>query len=76
MRSLLNKESNKKGAGNVKGIVGVLIGIVIVLTVITAVAPTMFNGSNNISGAPSWFNTVYPIMIAAGLIFLIWRGVR
>lgn len=61
----------------VDGKVALLIGLVVVIVMIVAVAPTMFAGINstNIPGAPSFFITVFPIIIAAGLIFLIWRSV-
>lgn len=55
--------------------IALLIGMVIIIVMIVAVAPTMFSGLSNISGAPSFFTTVFPIIVAAGLIFIVWRSV-
>jgi hypothetical protein len=70
----LNLIPNQK-RGNVDSKIAMLIGMVIVIVMVVAVAPTMFSGLTNITGAPSFFTTVFPIIVAAGLIFLVWRSV-
>jgi len=54
--------------------IGMLIGMVILLAMVVALAPTMFTGLNNISGAPAWLGTVLPIIVAAALVILAWRS--
>jgi hypothetical protein len=56
--------------GKIAGLVGALIFIVLAI----ALAPTMFNGSNNISGAPGWLGSVLPLLIGAGLVYGVWRS--
>jgi cytochrome c biogenesis factor len=72
---LLSRKDNKKGEMNVSSIIYTLIGVLVVIVMIVAVAPTMFNGTSTITGAPGFFNTIFPILIAAALIFLVWRAV-
>lgn len=57
------------------GKIGILIGMVILLAMIVALAPTMFLGLANITGAPSWMGVVFPIIVAAGLIMLAYRAI-
>jgi hypothetical protein len=59
---------------NTKSGVAVLIGALIFIVLAVALAPTMFAGANNITGAPTWVNTVLPLLIGAGLIFAVWRA--
>lgn len=66
------KMDNKAKLG--KGSIAVLIGALLLIVLAVALAPTMFNGSNNISGAPTWLNTALPAFIAVGLIVLIAKG--
>lgn len=62
---------NKKGAmsGKIAGLIGALVLIVLA----TSLAPTMFSDLN-ITGAPTWLAVVLPVIVAAGLIFIIWRA--
>lgn len=57
--------------------VSLVIGLLLVIVLTVALAPTMFSGINstNIPGAPSFFITILPLMIAIALIFVIWRFV-
>lgn len=73
MRSPLSQVRGIGNKGASKQMVSVIIGIVILAVLVTALAPTIFNGSDSITGAPTWFNTVYPLILAAGLITLVWR---
>lgn len=57
------------------GKIGILIGMVILLAMIVALAPTMFLGLANITGVPSWMGVVFPIIVAAGLIMLAYRAI-
>lgn len=54
--------------------IAVLIGALIFIVLVVALGPTMFNGLNNISGAPTWLNTVLPLIVGAGLLFAVWRA--
>jgi hypothetical protein len=52
------------------------IGAVILVSVIVALAPTVFTdlaSSNFTDVAPTWVSTVLPIIIGAGFVFLLWR---
>ena len=60
--------------GNLTGKIATLIGALIFIVLAVALAPTMFNGSNNISGAPTWLNVVLPLLIGAGVVFAVWRA--
>jgi hypothetical protein len=55
--------------------IGILVGIVILLSMVVALAPSMFVGLTNISGAPAWFGIVLPIIVAAALILLVYRSI-
>lgn len=56
--------------------VAIVIGVVIMAVLVTALAPTIFNGSDSITGAPTWFNTIYPLILAAGLVLIVWRAMN
>lgn len=62
-----------------KGIVFTMVGLIIAIVVITALAPevftnlALFNASAS-PNAPSWLFTVLPIVIGAGLLFLVIRA--
>lgn len=71
MQSLLPK--NKKGMGS--GKIAALIGALIFIVLVVALAPTMFTGLNE-TGGPSWMDTVLPVIVGAGIIFGVWRAFR
>lgn len=71
MQSLLPK--NKKGMGS--GKIAALIGALIFIVLVVALAPTMFTGLNA-TGGPSWMDTVLPVIVGAGIIFGVWRAFR
>lgn len=62
---------NRKGAVNAK-VMG-LIGALILVVMISAVAPTMFTGLNT-TGGPTWVNTLLPVVVGAGVVILAWRS--
>lgn len=62
--------NNRRGFGNVK--IAVLIGALIFIVLVGALGPTMF-GNLSIVNAPSWYNTVAPLIVGAGLIMAIWK---
>lgn len=68
--SLLNKRGQMGGA---KGGVDKALGAVILVVIATALAPTMFENADNITGAPTWVTTVLVVIIGAGLVTLIWK---
>lgn len=67
---------NKKGSVNIDSKVTLMIGLVIIISILVALAPTLFVGLNNIAGAPSWVNTVLPIIVGASIVLLLWRSVK
>lgn len=68
---------NKKGqVASAK--VNYLFGALVVIIFATALAPTMFEAVANltgVTGVPTWMTTLLPIVIAMGLVFLIWRAI-
>jgi hypothetical protein len=60
--------------GNLTGKIATLIGALIFIVLAIALAPTMFNGANNITNAPTWLGVVLPLLIGAGLVFAVWRA--
>ena len=66
----------KKGAMNVTSGMEYAIGAVILVSIIVALAPTIFTdlASNNFTSvAPTWVSTVLPVIVGAGFVFLLWR---
>lgn len=57
------------------GKVGVLIGALLFVVIMVALAPTMFTGLNTTTG-PAWVNTALPIVVGAGLIMMTYRLFR
>lgn len=76
MRSISQYVKDKKGAVNVDSRITIMIGFVIILSIFVALAPTMFEGLDNITGAPSWVTVVLPIIVGAGVVLLIWRSIK
>ena len=66
----------KKGQAMAK--VNYLFAGLIVIVFATALAPTMFDSIQNltgVTGVPSWVTTILPLVVGAGLVFLIWRAI-
>lgn len=64
----------KDKRGLSKGRIATLIGALIFIVLAVALAPTMFSGADNISGAPTWLNTILPLIIAAGLVMAVYKA--
>ena len=67
---------DKKGSLNVSKGMEYAIGAVILVSVIVALAPTIFDDLANATftgSAPTWVSTVLPIIVGAGFVFLLWR---
>lgn len=64
-------------ADKINSRITMLFGLLILIVLLVALAPTMFAGINatNIPGAPSFFITILPLLIAVSLIFVIWKFV-
>ena len=56
------------------GRISTLIGALIFVVLAVALAPSMFLGLTNITSAPSWVGTVLPVIVGAGLVFMIWKA--
>lgn len=66
--------SNDRGfAGGVNAKVAGLFGALILIVILASLAPTMFTGLNA-TGGPTWLDTVLPIVVAGGLVFVAWRA--
>jgi uncharacterized membrane protein YjdF len=53
--------------------IATLIGALIFIVLVSALAPTMFSGLNA-TGGPTWLTTVLPIIVASGLVFAVWKA--
>ena len=74
LKSLVTAKKGAMGAG--KGM-EYAIGAVILVSIVVALAPTIFTDLANTtftSVAPSWVSTVLPVIVGAGFVFLIWRN--
>lgn len=66
----------RKGQAGVNGKMTALISAVIVIFLVTALAPEMFTQLDALSTStttPSWVPTVMFVIVGAGLVFLVWR---
>lgn len=74
-KSLLNLLQDKAGKmASGKKHMEYLIGGLVFLVFLVALAPTIFGGLNNLTGVdgvPTWFTTVGLIVIGGGLIFVL-----
>lgn len=73
--NLLNMQ--KKGQAKIEGKIEYLIGGVIVVAMLAALAPQIFLDLDTLTtatGVPSWVPTVLIIVAGAGLVFLVWRA--
>ncbi|MFW6377225.1 MAG: hypothetical protein ACOCZ5_01140 [bacterium] len=73
----LNKTADKKAAFNVDSKMSSLIGAVIVVFLVVALAPEIFTELEDLTGTdsdvPEWVYTVMTVMVGAGLVFIVWR---
>lgn len=69
----LQNLDSKKGMGS--GKIAALIGALIFIVLVVALAPTMFTGLNE-TGGPSWMDTVLPVIVGAGIVFGVWRAFK
>lgn len=55
-----------------------LIGAVILIFLVSALAPEIFTNLDGLTGAesdvPAWVSTVLVVIVGAGLVFLVWRA--
>lgn len=73
MNKLLLQKRGQKGLSSK---MTALIGAVILIFLIVALAPeiyTQLNASDFTSNAPGWVPTIMVVMVSAGLVFLVWR---
>lgn len=74
---------NKKG--NVSSKIETLIGALLVIVILVALAPTMFQGfgggatglaNSSVSGTamPAWLPTTLAVIVAIGLVYLVYRA--
>ena len=69
-------ELQKKGQAGLNNKMTSLIGAVILIFLVSALAPEIFGQLANMSGnadVPGWVATVLVVIVGAGLVFLIWR---
>lgn len=72
---LLLKRNNKRGAAQVKA----AIGVVVLLILISALAPTALVGLFNataFSGVPAWVTTALGALGAIAFVYIIWRAAQ
>lgn len=68
---------NKRGQAGISSKLNYLIGAVVLISIVVALAPQMFNDLANTTftnAAPAWVSSALPIMVGAGLVFLVWRA--
>lgn len=69
----------KKGMAKGFGFADTLIGLLIGLTFLGALAPSIFLNILNVNttgGAPSWVQPILLIVVGAGIVYLVWKAVR
>lgn len=70
------KSLQKKGQAGINSKMTALIGAVIVIFLVSALAPEIFTQLDTLSTSaetPSWVPTVMFVIVGAGLVFLVWR---
>jgi len=70
------KSLQKRGQANVDKKMTALIGAVIVIFLVTQLAPEMFSQIENMSNSsavPGWVPAVLFVIVGAGIVFLIWN---
>ena len=75
MKTFNLQAMQKKGQAGINGKMTALFGAVILIFLISALAPDIFTelGGLTTGGAPSWVETVMIVVVGAGLVFLVWR---
>lgn len=66
----------KKGEKGIDSKISVLIGAVILIVLVTALAPEIFTSLAALdpaTGTPAWVKSVLIVIVGAGLVFLVWR---
>jgi len=64
----------KKGQAGLNAKMTGLIGAVIIIFLVTALAPEMFTALDGFGvETPAWVATVMTVIVGAGLVFLVWR---
>lgn len=64
------------GNAKMKGVIYALIGGVVVIFLVSALAPDVFQNLTDMNASvPTWVKTALTVITGAGLIFLIWRAV-
>ena len=69
-------ELQEKGQAGISGKMTALIGAVIVIFLVVALAPEMFSGLADLetdTNTPDWVPVVMFVIVGAGLVFLIWK---
>jgi len=70
------KSMNKKAQASLNGKMTALIGAVIVIFLVVALAPEIFEQLALLAAdtdVPAWLSTVMIVIVGAGLVFLVWR---
>ena len=71
------KAMQKKGQAGLNAKMTSLIGAVILIFLVVALAPEIFTNLATLSevgsDVPTWVGTVMVVIVGAGLVFLIWR---
>lgn len=69
-------EAQKKGQAGLNAKMTGLIGAVIVIFLVVALAPEIFEQLGVLDAnqdTPAWVSTVMVVIVGAGLVFLVWR---
>lgn len=66
--------AQKRGQGKVDSKISTLIGAVVLILFVTAIAPEVFTNLNLLGEeTPSWVKATMIVIVGAGLVFLVWR---
>ena len=67
----------KKGQAGVSKAMTGLIGAVIVVFLVVALAPEIFSGLSDLEAdvaVPAWISTVLFVVVGAGIVFIVYRA--
>ena len=70
------KAMSKKGQKGLEGSIEKAVGAVILVAIVAALSPEIFedlDGLSTATGVPSWVPTVLIIVAGAGFVFLVYR---
>lgn len=76
--SLLQDKAGKMAGGGITHAVDYLVIALVVVLLLAALAPTIFGSLNNLTGAagvPSWVPTVFIVIAAVGLLYILLRAI-